>query len=70
MTRLSRERIYALRGFTVKVEGEKFFIAPTIAFQNKLDWKGPYKSLQHATTAIARRLQAEFAKRNKPFDGA
>lgn len=61
---LSVPRVYALRGYTVKVEDGKFFIAPTIAFQNKLDWKGPYKSLQHATSAIARKLQAEFVKRD------
>lgn len=60
-----RERVYALRAYTVKVEDEKFFIAQTVAFQKKLDWKGPYSSLQHATSAIARMLQAEFSRRDK-----
>lgn len=61
---LSVPRVYELRGYTVKVEDGKFFIAPTIAFQNKLDWKGPYASLRHATAAIARKLEAEFVKRD------
>jgi hypothetical protein len=63
-SKLSSTRVYALRGYTVKVERRKFFIAPSIAFTNRKKWKGPYKSLQHATTAIARKLQAEFTKRN------
>lgn len=60
-----QDRVYALRPYTVKVEDGKFFIAPTIAFQNKLEWKGPYASLQHATSAIARKLQEEFTRRDK-----
>lgn len=64
MAKISRERIYALRGWTVKIEGGKFYIAPTIAFQDRKTWKGPYKTLPHACTAIARKLQAEFVKRD------
>lgn len=62
-------RVYALRPYTVKVEDGKFFIAPTIAFQNKLEWKGPYASLRHATAAIARKLEAEFVARDKRLVG-
>lgn len=60
-----RERVYALRPYTVKIEDGKYYIAQTVAFQKKLDWKGPYLSLQHATSAIARMLQAEFSRRDK-----
>ncbi len=57
---LTRARVFALKGFTIKIEGGKFFIAPT--GHNK--WAGPYKSLHHATTAIARKLSREFMQRN------
>jgi hypothetical protein len=60
-----RERVYALRPYTVKTEDGKYYIAQTAAFQKKLDWKGPYSSLQHATSAIARMIQAEFSRRDK-----
>ena len=66
---LSVPRVYALRGWTVKVEDGKFFIAPTIAFQNKLEWKGPYSSLRHAANAIARKLEAEFVTRDARLVG-
>lgn len=66
---LSVPRIYALRGWTVKVEDGKFFIAPTIAFQNKLEWKGPYANLRLATTAVARKLEAEFVTRDTRLVG-
>ena len=61
---LTAAKVFALRGYTLKIERGKYFIAPTIAFKNQLQWKGPYRSLQHACTAVARKLQAEFAKRN------
>lgn len=57
---LTRAPVFALKGFTIKIEGSKFFIAPT--GHNK--WAGPYKSLHHATTAIARKLSREFTQRN------
>ena len=63
--KLTRDRIFALRGWTIKSENGKFFAAPTLN-QNK--WSGPYKSLQHATTAIARKLQKEFAERNAKLE--
>jgi hypothetical protein len=58
--KLSQARIFALKGFTIKTEGAKFFVSPT----GRNTWSGPYKSLQHATTAIARKLAREFTKRN------
>ena len=61
--RLTPERVFALRGFTIKTTDGKFWVAPTAYFNEKQKWAGPYKSLQHATTAIARKLQAEFTKR-------
>lgn len=62
--RLTAARVFALRGWTVKTEAGKFFISPSADANTKRKWNGPYKSLQHATTAIARKLQAEFARRN------
>jgi hypothetical protein len=62
--KLTARRVFALRGHTVKVERGKFYVAPT----GTDDYAGPYKSLQHATTAIARRLQKEFAERNAKLE--
>jgi hypothetical protein len=62
MTRkLSEARVFALRGYTVKCDGDKFFVSPTGLNQ----WAGPYKSLHHATTAIARKLTREFTERSE-----
>jgi hypothetical protein len=58
--KLSEARVFALKGYTVKCEGDKFFVSPTGLNQ----WAGPYKSLHHATTAIARKLSREYADRN------
>lgn len=57
---LSKARIFALKGFTIKTEGAKFFVSPT----GHNTWSGPYKSLHHATTAIARKLSREFIERD------
>lgn len=58
--KLTQARIFALRGFTIKSERVKFFVSPT----GRNTWAGPYKSLHHATTAIARKLSREFTQRN------
>jgi hypothetical protein len=60
-TKFSQARIFALRGFTIKAENGKFFVAPT----GRNTWTGPYKSLHHATTAIARKLSREFTQRTR-----
>ena len=57
---LSRPRVFALKGFTIKSDHGKFFVSPT----GHAKWDGPYKSLHHATTAIARKLAREFTQRN------
>lgn len=57
---LTRARVFALKGFTIKTEDGRFFITPT----GHHKWAGPYKSLHHATTAIARKLSREFMQRN------
>ncbi len=68
--RLSAARVFALKGWTVKTEKGKYFISPTACFDDKNVWAGPYKSLQHATNAIARKLQEEFTRREKRLAGA
>jgi hypothetical protein len=59
--KLSEARVFALKGFTIRSEGAKFFVSPT----GRNAWSGPYKSLHHATTAIARKLAREFTARDK-----
>jgi hypothetical protein len=58
-SKLSEARVFALKGFTIKTTSGKFFVSPT----GRNTWSGPYKSLQHATTAIARKLARKFTKR-------
>jgi hypothetical protein len=55
--------IYALKSWTIKRDGDKFFIAAS-AQSGKHDWRGPYATLQLATIAIARKLQWEFTRRH------
>ena len=57
---LSQARVFALKGFTIKSDHGEFFVSPT----GHAKWAGPYKSLHHATTAIARKLAREFTERN------
>ena len=59
--KLTEARVFALEGFTIKTEGAKFFVSPTGLNR----WAGPYKSLHHATTAIARKLSREFTQRDQ-----
>ena len=63
--KLSKERVFALKGWTIKTENGKFFVAPTY---DQRKYAGPYKSLQHATSAIARKLQKEFTERNAKLE--
>ena len=58
--KLTQARVFALRGYTVKCTKGKFFVSPT----GHNDWAGPYKSLHHATTAIARKLAREYTERD------
>ena len=60
-SKLTPGRVIALKGYTIKTAGDKFFVAPT----GMTEWNGPYKSLQHATTAIARKLAREFTERRE-----
>jgi hypothetical protein len=59
--KLTEARVFALKGFTIKINAGKFFVSPTGLNR----WAGPYKSLPHATTAIARKLSREFIQRNQ-----
>jgi hypothetical protein len=55
-------RIYALKSWTIKKADERFYIAAT-SQSGTHKWRGPYATLQRATTAIARKLQWEFTRR-------
>jgi hypothetical protein len=45
--------VYALRNYTIKKQGDRFFVAAT-AMAGTHRWSKPYATFQHATTAIAR----------------
>jgi hypothetical protein len=59
-------RVFALRAWTIKVDDKgQYFISPTACFEERSRWSGPYRSLQHATHAIAGKLRQEVLDREK-----
>ena len=50
---------YSLGPYTIKEEGGKFFVAVTGTNR----YGKPHKTLRHACTSIARRLEADFINR-------
>jgi hypothetical protein len=48
----------------LKKKMTQYYVAPT----GMNTWAGPYRSLQHATNAIARKLQKEFTERNAKLE--
>ena len=60
--------VYALRSYTIKEQGGEFFVSPT-GMERSHRWSKPYGTLQRATTAIARKLQREFARRHSRANG-
>ena len=65
MSRPIPPAFFALSAWSIKQQGEKFFIAPTAAFGDKTKWSKGYASLQAATSSIARKLAEEWAERNE-----
>jgi hypothetical protein len=66
LRKLSQARVFALKGFTIKSDRGKFFVSAT----GDKQWTGPYKSLYHATMAIARKLSREFTERDQRLQQA
>ncbi len=56
---------FALKAWTIKQRGGKFYISPTASFDDKTRWSKPYTTLQHACTAIARKLADEWRGRDQ-----
>lgn len=65
MSRPISPAVFALKAWTIMQKGDKFFIAPTAAFDEKTRWSKPYATLQRATTAVARKLADEWLQRNE-----
>jgi len=51
--------VYSLGPYSIKEEAGKFFVAPT----GTTKFGKPHKTLRHACTAIARKLEAEYVDR-------
>ena len=62
---LTREQVFALKAWTVKVRSGKFYAGPTY---DPTKEHGPYKSLQSCTMAIQRKLQEEFVRRHQRME--
>ena len=56
--------LFALKAWTVKQHGDKFYIAPTAGFDDRLKWSRGYASLQAACAGIARKLAEEWLARS------
>jgi hypothetical protein len=63
MSRPIPPAVYALKAWTIKKRGGKFFIIPSAAFEMR--WSKPYKSLQAACAGISRKLAEEWTTRNE-----
>ena len=63
MSRPIPPAVYALKAWTVKEHGDKFYIIPSAAIGMR--WSKGYKSLQAACAAIARKLAEEWTTRNE-----
>jgi hypothetical protein len=57
--------IFALKAWTIKESGGKYYISPTGCFDDRVRWSKPYQTLQRACTAIARKLAAEWQERDE-----
>ena len=57
--------VFALKAYTVKLNGGHYYIAETARFDGKHQWSKSYKTLRHAITAIARKLEREWSERHK-----
>ena len=62
---LTREQVYALKAWTVKIRAGKFYAYPTYDPSKEHD---PYKSLQSCTMAIQRKVQEEFVRRHQRLE--
>lgn len=56
--------VYALKQWSVRCSDKGWHIGMTAYLGDRQVWRGPYKSLRHATTAIARLLEAEASERH------
>ena len=62
------EIVYALSGYTIRVDHGKFFIAKTALWGGSHQWGKGYGSLTQATNAIARHLEREWSERKARND--
>lgn len=57
--------LFALKAWTIKQKGDKYYISPSAAFHDRPQWSKGYRSLQAACSAIARKLAEEWARRSE-----
>lgn len=57
--------LFALKAWTIKRNGDKYYISPSVAFHDKPQWSEGYRSLQAACSAIARKLAEEWTRRSE-----
>ena len=65
MSRPIPPAVFALKAWTIKQHDDRFFIAQTASFDEKSRWSKPYKTLQAACAAIARKLAEEWRSREQ-----
>jgi hypothetical protein len=65
MSKSSESAVFALKAWTIKKNGEKFYISPSVAFHDRQMWSKGYRSLHAACSAIARKLAEEWTRRSE-----
>ena len=63
MSRPIPPALFALKSWTIKKNGEKFYVRSAALADAK--WSKGYRSLQAACSAIARKLAEEWRERNE-----
>jgi hypothetical protein len=51
--------VYSLGAYCIKEKGDKLYVAQT----GTTNWGKPHRSLRHACSSIARKLEAEYVER-------
>jgi hypothetical protein len=62
---LTREQVFALKAWTLKVKAGKYYAHPTYNPEKEI---GPFKSLQATTAAISRKLAEEYTSRTQRLE--
>jgi hypothetical protein len=61
------KRVYRLADFTVERRPKGWFFTRTARFDDKEEWRGPYRSMASVTLMVARELKREIKQRDARY---